>query len=98
MNNQAIGTVGVFTITFFLLVLRHILLSISRPNRNRHLRPMKPSENFETIPGTSRKNSWPAWPAPSDTIASGHLGGATRAGAAHGKESQRSAANAVRDR
>src|SRR5262249_28668924 len=74
MNNQVIGTAGVFTVTFLLLALRHLLLSIAGPNRDRHIRPVKPGESFEMNPSSSRKNSWAQWPTPPETVTIGHPG------------------------
>jgi len=72
MKNQLIGIAGVFALTFLLLALRHLLLSVARPNRDRHIRPVKPSESFETNPGSSRSKSWTQWPMPSETATTGH--------------------------
>ena len=98
MNNSLIGTTGVFTITFFLLALRHLLHSIGRTNRDRHIRPVTPSQNLETNLDTSQKNSWPVWPTPPEPIATGYLAAPRAGAAAHRERSQKSAANVVRDR
>jgi hypothetical protein len=39
MNNQMIGIATVFALTVSLFALRHLLLSLGRPNRNRDVNP-----------------------------------------------------------
>jgi hypothetical protein len=54
MSNQMIGIAGVFALTLFLLLLRHCLLLLGRPNRSRHVNPTAPRGNLELHAGRSR--------------------------------------------
>ena len=55
MNNQVIGIIGVFVLTLFLLVLRHILLIWGQPSKRRHLRQSPPER---VARDTTEDDSW----------------------------------------
>ncbi len=61
MNNQTIGIAGVFALTFFLLLLRHCLLSLGRANRNRYVNRMTSRETSELNTKAVEDDSWLLW-------------------------------------
>jgi hypothetical protein len=79
MNNQIIGIAGVFAFTFFLLALRHCLVSLGRANRNRYLNPTAPRGNYELNMKGVEDDSWLLWSPDSDAGSPNHDDEVTRA-------------------
>ena len=86
MNNQTIGIAGVFALTFFLLVLRHCIHSLGRPNKKRNVNRTTSCGNFELNTKAVDDDSWLLWSPDAE------------AGAPNRVDEARSAAQAPRDK
>jgi hypothetical protein len=79
MNNQMIAIASVFALTFFLLALRHLLLSVGQSHRIRYVNPALHRVSAESNPNDIEDDSWPFWSSDSETSSANRAGEATGA-------------------
>jgi hypothetical protein len=77
MNNQMIGIASVFSLAFFLLALRHLLLSVGRSHRDRYVDPALHPLSAELDPTDIEDDSWLFWSSDSETNSANPAGEAT---------------------
>jgi hypothetical protein len=61
MNNEMIGIIGVFALTLFLFVLRHLYLSFGRANRSGRTAPATFRRDHELNIGSDDDDGWLLW-------------------------------------
>jgi len=96
MTNEMIGIASVFAFTFFLLMLRHCLLSLGRARRSRHLIPTRPRGHDESNKAVA-DDSWLFWSSDNEAGSRDSVDEAAKAAHAPG-ERRRPALRFIKDR
>jgi hypothetical protein len=90
VNNEVIGIGGVFVLTLFLFLLRHVYLSIGQHGKSRHITPAAPLANNKSDRDSGADDAWLLWsaePDQTDSTNRSHNESAEHRGRAERKES-----------